>query len=433
MIGIVKEGLRPGGHKGGRAQVFLNPYAPWDERYENILGGALTHLGQARIALAFSVHRLMGLGVMINASCQLVISGNIPFSEVIGAWYQANNYNWERLLVDSGRFQLVRSCKEPREIATASTVMRIAKALLSEINAEDNIPYYDEFVKDVEELEKANGVLTYQDDLRNRLVTFIAENYVPREAGRTICPACLTETPNNLSICIRCHGSLISWGEKCATQDESAAPGEPERERRQSGDGTEDAGGDVEMDKDEIDRLVKESKKKAEEKTDDDVDMSAPKSSQPSPGTGSRRTRTTHQPQAAFGGRTKEQQEAQKELPAWTARLVPGSISIDIAENEDAIDSTARTVDTMILSYLKDRFRLFHAWTALASAPTYYNHIQNVGLLPGYDGYIPYVGEDDGGELKEPAEVEYEEAFKKYSKNGKFGGRELESKSISKG
>jgi len=120
-----------------------------------------------------------------------VVSGNIPFSEVIAAWYQANNWDWERLLIDSGKLQLVRSCKEPREIATASTVMRIAKALLNEINAEDNIPYYDEFVKDIGQLEKANGVLDHRDDLRKRIVTFIAENYTPREAGRTICPACL--------------------------------------------------------------------------------------------------------------------------------------------------------------------------------------------------------------------------------------------------
>jgi hypothetical protein len=28
MVGIIKEGHRPGGHKGGRTQVFLNPFAP---------------------------------------------------------------------------------------------------------------------------------------------------------------------------------------------------------------------------------------------------------------------------------------------------------------------------------------------------------------------------------------------------------------------
>ena len=68
------------------------------------------------MVLAFSVHRLMSLGVMINASGQMVVSGNILFSEVTAAWYQANNYDWERLVVDSGKFQLVRSCQEPKEI-----------------------------------------------------------------------------------------------------------------------------------------------------------------------------------------------------------------------------------------------------------------------------------------------------------------------------
>ena len=68
------------------------------------------------MVLAFSVHRLMSLGVMINTSGQMVVNANIPFSEVTAAWYQNNDYNWERLLVDSGKFQLVRSCQEPKEI-----------------------------------------------------------------------------------------------------------------------------------------------------------------------------------------------------------------------------------------------------------------------------------------------------------------------------
>lgn len=109
----------------------------------------MPRVGQPRMVLAFSVHRLMSLGVMVNASRQLVINGNIPFSEVIAAWYQANNWDWERLLVDSGKLQLARSCNEPKEIATASTVLRIAKALLDDINDEDDTPFYDEFVKDI--------------------------------------------------------------------------------------------------------------------------------------------------------------------------------------------------------------------------------------------------------------------------------------------
>ena len=224
VVGIIKEGLRPGGHRGGRTQVFLNPFVPWDKRYRDILGGQLTHLGQPRMVLAFSVHRLMSLGVMINASGQMVVNGNIPFSEVAAAWYQANNYDWERLVVDSGKFHLVRSCQEPKEIATANTVLRVSKALLNDIDSEDNIPFYDKFVEDVAKLESLNGALSPNSELRNDIVTFISENYTPGEAGHLICPACLTETPNILSICIRCHGSLVSWGEKEAEKDESTAP-----------------------------------------------------------------------------------------------------------------------------------------------------------------------------------------------------------------
>ena len=386
---------------------------------------------------------------MINASGQMVINGNTPFSEVIAAWYQANTYDWERLLVDSGKFQLVRSCQEPKEIATANTVLRVSKAMLNEIDIEDNIPFYDEFVKDIEKLEKANGVLDPGSELRNSIVTFIAENYTPREAGHIICPACLTETPNILSICIRCHGSLVSWGEKSATQDESAAPGMPERERQESGDDTDDNDEDVEMDKsdqDEIDRLVRESKRTTGDESDDDVDMSDARPSRPQTRSGSGRERTAPDPKVAFGSNTKEQQEEEDErvaqeqerdeeqrearikLPLWTTRTIQASVihCIDIAQNEDAIDSTARAVDGMILTYLKDRYKLFHVWTSMATAQQYYDHVKKIKLLPEFDGYIPYVGEDANGELKEPTEEQLKQAFHTNAKNGKVGGRDLE-------
>ena len=362
---------------------------------------------------------------MVNASGQMVVNGNLPFSEVIAAWYQSNNYDWERLLVDSGKFQFARSCQEPKEIATANTVLRVSRALLREIDIEDDIPFYDEFVKDIEKLEKASGMLDPGSELRNSIVTFIAENYTPREAGHTICPACLTETPNILSICIRCHGSLVSWGEKSATQDESAAPGMPERERQKSGDDADDGDDDVEMnkdDQDETDRLVRESKKTTGEELEDDVDMSDARPSRPQIGSGSGRARAAPDPKVAFGSNTKEQQEEEDErvaqeqerdeeqrearinLPLWTTRTIQASIihCVDIAQNEDAIDSTARAVDGMILTYLKDRYKLYHVWTSMATAQQYYDHVKKIKLLPEYDGYIPYVGEGANGELKSP-------------------------------
>jgi len=451
VIGIIKEGLRPGGHRGGRTQVFLNPFVPWDRRCKEILGGQLTHLGQPRMVLAFSVHRLMSLGVMINASGQMVVSGNIPFSEVTAAWYQANNYDWERLVVDSGKFQLVRSCQEPKEIATANTVLRVSKALLEDISSEDDIPFYDKFVEDVAKLESLNGVLSPNSELRNDIVTFISENYTPGEAGHMICPACLTETPNILSICIRCHGTLVSWGEKEAEKDESTAPGTPERERQGSGDGQDAEDDDVEMgdeDQAEIDRLVRESKRNAEAtQNDDDVDMNDTKPERGQTRSEEERQRNAPDHKVVFGDNTKEQQEEEAErhaqeqdkdeerrearmkLPLWTTRTIPASViqCIDIAQNEDAIDSTARTMDCMILSYLKDRYRLYSLWTSIVPAQQYHDHVKRVKLVPEFDGYIPYVGETADGELKEPTVEQLIASFNDQAKGGKLGGRELET------
>ena len=329
-------------------------------------------------------------------------------------------------MVDSGKFQLVRSCQEPKEIATANTVLRVSKALLEDISSEDNIPFYYKFVEDVAKLESLNGALSPNSELRNDIVTFISENYTPGEAGHMICPACLTETPNILSICIRCHGSLVSWGEKEAEKDESTAPGMPERERRESGDGQDDEDEDVEMeneDQAEIDRLVRESKKNTEEAPDDDVDMTDARPSREQTKSERERQRNAPDQKVVFGNNTKEQQEedekyakeqdqdeerreARMQLPVWTTRIIQASIiqCIDIAQNEDAIDSTARAMDCMILSYLKDRYRLYHLWTSVAPAQQYHDHVKRIRLVPEFDGYIPYVGETAEGELKEPTE-----------------------------
>ena len=198
----LQQDLSPDHHQAGRWLSFLLPRDRVQERERHHQRRSPTRRSQRRTnttntsvsqsicTMGWTVQEDSSsrgsIGPMVNASGQMVVNGNIPFSEVIAAWYQANNYDWERLLVDSGKFQLVRSCQEPKEIATANTVLRVSKAMLNEIDTEDDIPFYDEFVQDVEKLEKANGVLDPRDELRNRIVTFIAENYTPREAGHTI-------------------------------------------------------------------------------------------------------------------------------------------------------------------------------------------------------------------------------------------------------
>ena len=174
--------------------------------------------------------------------------------------------------------------------------------------------------------------------------------------------------------------------------------------------------------------------------------MSDTRPSRPQTGSGSGRERSAPDPKVAFGSNTKEQQEEEDErvaqeqerdeeqrearirLPLWTTRTIQASIihCIDTAQNEHAIDSTARAMDGMILTYLKDRYKLFHVWTSMASAQAYYDHVKNINLLPEFDGYIPYVDEDANGELKEPTEEQLKQSFNIHAKNGKLGGRDLE-------
>lgn len=40
--------------------------------------------------------------------------------------------------------------------------------------------------------------------------------------------------------------------------------------------------------------------------------------------------------------------------------------------------------------------------------------------------YIPYVGENENGDFREPTEDEYKAAFERHGKNKLFGGRDLE-------
>eukprot|EP00435_Cladocopium_sp_Y103_P013657 s3679_g3.t1 len=232
-----------------------------------------------------------------------------------------NRYEWIRLLVPAGELQMIRATKEPAEIATRGTVLKIAREVYDDINPDDNIPFYEEFVKDLNELEGKTGTLGFNSELRNRLVTFIAENYIPKAAGKVICPACLTETPNNLAICVKCTGSLISFGERTSPYPEAESPGEPRPEQPQDADVGDE---DVHMDKDEIDRLVKETKAKNASEEHEDVNMEEdaeddgeedeqPRPSRPSPQREKTAAEEEQEKREAEADREQEEADAQEE------------------------------------------------------------------------------------------------------------------------
>lgn len=96
---------------------------------------------------------------------------------------------------------------------------------------------------------------------------------------------------------------------------------------------------------------------------------------------------------------------------------------MSVTENEDAIGSSARAMDHMIVTHLKARYRMFYMVTTPMQSCV--DLVKNSTTIPEYDTYIPCVGEDESGEFREPTKDEYVAAFHRLSKNNIFGGRDL--------
>eukprot|EP00435_Cladocopium_sp_Y103_P074673 s1156_g50.t1 len=67
-----------------------------------------------------------------------------------------------------------------------------------------------------------------------------------------------------------------------------------------------------------------------------------------------------------------------------------------------------------------------------APAKRYVELVKNSGNLPEYDTYIPYVGEDEHGELREPTMDEYKAAFQRNAKGGFLGAWHITPEFIGK-
>ena len=109
-------------------------------------------------------------------------------------------------------------------------------------------------------------------------------------------------------------------------------------------DGSGGTEGDVNMDKDEIDRLVKATKAKTEAQGNEDVDMTGASSSGPASYGNGQPSRPTPKPKTTLEAAEKEKKEAEDErqaeeeeeenkrqenvrkMPAWATRIVPGCL-----------------------------------------------------------------------------------------------------------
>ena len=184
-------------------------------------------------------------------------------------------------------------------------------------------------------------------------------------------------------------------------------------------DGSGGTEGDVNMDKDEIDRLVKATKAKTEAQGNEDVDMTGASSSGPASygnGQPSRPTPKAERPRSRpprrrrkklkTNGRRKKRRKRTngrktRKMPAWATRMVPGCLMhcVDVCHGKRGCHR---------LLSLRHGPHDCHppegpdtvcsTWSLRLCSPGV-DLVKNSTTIPEYDTYIPCVGEDESGEL----------------------------------
>ena len=148
----------------------------------------------------------------VSADGHILVQQTIPFSSFDAVWYR----EWEsgeyyRLLVPNGQDQLVLSVDGAKKMATTERFDNLIRNVVP-----------DETSPDVEELRKLIDIQTAHISNHcnlfpkhpgwNNAVSLLALTHRSLKEDHRLCPACLCEIPANLSICVVCKGHLISHG-----------------------------------------------------------------------------------------------------------------------------------------------------------------------------------------------------------------------------
>ena len=210
ILRIFQEGLRPGGG-GDRINTFFVPFAPWDNRSWSILKYKKIE-GANLVYIYLTYESLAKFSPRVSADGHILVQQTIPFSSFDAVWYR----EWEsgkyyRLLVPNGQDQLVLSVDGAKKMATTERFNILIRNVVP-----------DETSPDVEELRKLIDIQTAHISNHcnlfpkhpgwNNAVSLLALTRRSLKEDHRLCPACLCETPANLSICVTCKGHLISHG-----------------------------------------------------------------------------------------------------------------------------------------------------------------------------------------------------------------------------
>ena len=225
---IFVEGLRPGGG-GDRINNFFVPFAPWDERSTTILRFKRTEEGTV-IYIYLTYDTFSQFGARRSADGHILVQQTIPFAPFDAIWYKDPiDGEFYRLLVNKGQEQLVLSVRGTKKIATVERFEHLIGNIIPDYASPDSIE-----IRKLLAIKGEHGNY-YQPRLYpgherwNMAISLMAIVHRPDKAGCRLWPACLSETPAVLSLCVHCKGYLISHGWKKRIKVTVASIDEPER------------------------------------------------------------------------------------------------------------------------------------------------------------------------------------------------------------
>ena len=127
-------------------------------------------------------------------------------------WYKdRSDLGYYRLLITKGYEQLVLSVRGAKKIATVDRFDQLIENVTQDESSPDR--------KEIRELLNIkNAHISYAPRFFcghtkwNGAISLLAIVHRPNKEGYRLCPACLSETPAMLSLCVNYRGDLISHG-----------------------------------------------------------------------------------------------------------------------------------------------------------------------------------------------------------------------------
>ena len=440
---IFREGLRPGGG-GDRINTFFVPFAPWDVRSQTVL--RFKRIDQTDLVYIYVTYESIAkFSPRVSADGHILVQETIPFDSFDAMWY----YDWKeekyyRLMITKGKDQIVLSVQGAKKIAT---IERFDK-LIGNIVPDESSP-------DLSELRKIVDIKTSHISHSHRLfpghpdwndaISLLAVTHRPSKEDHRLCPACLCETPASLSICVVCKGFLVShgWRKRIKVTVATVPTAEPRPQEEDVKDHVKKAWEEVKID------LTGEEDDDEQMQDDDDVTMKSPEQ-EPHPKDenddqaskkddidNERRDFREQDEVDEFLNEEREQAEenddeeteggeinieeyeageahdAVVEYPAWLKRVEFGSkvLPIEPCTIGDAQPELIKILLLQIGLHILRIYRIFQR-NFCGSCETAWQHFQqNKKFRMDLDSKVPYLGEDENGELIEPTAQQMRELY----------------------